>query len=80
MSHTLVSLAIIPLHHSAGLFGLCFFSTLGPGTLAILSKWNINVALRVIPKSVDFSLYLVPYPYFFVLMSLFIFIGTRFRP
>jgi acyl-CoA synthetase (AMP-forming)/AMP-acid ligase II len=40
---------------------------LGSGTLAILSKWDVNLALRIIPKFVNFSLlftFLTPlYPY-----------------
>jgi acyl-CoA synthetase (AMP-forming)/AMP-acid ligase II len=35
-------------------------STLSPGTFAILSKWNINTALRVIPKYKISSMTLVP--------------------
>ena len=84
-----VMLAFLPLHHTYGLFVFCFRPTLGQGTLAILSKWDINAALRVIPKLVNFSLLhlflwvftsLLLYILFcVVLMNLFILIGTRSR-
>jgi len=57
---TLVTLAFLPLHHSYGLFVFCFRISFGPGTLAILSKWDINTALRVIPKYKISFLALVP--------------------
>jgi len=55
-----VTLAFLPLHHTYGLFVFCFISTLASGTLTILSKWDINAALRIIPKYKISYLPLIP--------------------
>jgi len=50
-----VTLAFLPLHHTYGLFVYCFRTTLLASTLVLLPKWDINVALKAIPKYVTFS-------------------------
>lgn len=55
-----MTLAFLPLHHTYGLFVYCFRSTLWAGTLALLSKWDIDVALRAIPKYKVSVLMLIP--------------------
>lgn len=47
-----VTLAFLPLHHTYGLHAYSFRAALAPGTLVLLSKWNIHAALKAIPKSV----------------------------
>ncbi|KAK7050947.1 hypothetical protein VNI00_005059 [Paramarasmius palmivorus] len=55
-----VALAFLPMHHSYGLHAFCFRSLLAPSTLVILSKWNVDLALKVIPKYHISNLSLVP--------------------
>lgn len=45
-----VCLAFLPMHHTYGLHVYCFQSLLAPSTIAIMPKWNINAALKAIPK------------------------------
>ncbi len=47
-----VSLAFLPLHHTYGLHTYSFRSSLAPTTYVILSQWNIDIALKAIPKYV----------------------------
>ena len=55
-----VTLAFLPLHHTYGLHGYSFRSTLAPGTLVLLGQWNIHAALRAISKYKVSSLTLIP--------------------
>lgn len=55
-----LTLAFLPLHHTYGLFVFCFRSTLTSGTLVLLPKWNINTALKAIPKYKISNLPLIP--------------------
>ncbi|KAF8157900.1 hypothetical protein B0H34DRAFT_706636 [Crassisporium funariophilum] len=55
-----VTLAFLPLHHTYGLHGYCFRAALAPSTLVLLSKWDINVALKAIPKYKISVLGLIP--------------------
>ncbi|KAF8962991.1 hypothetical protein BDZ97DRAFT_1701982 [Flammula alnicola] len=57
---TPVTLAFLPLHHTYGLHSYCFRACLAPGTLIILPKWDIHVALRVIPQYKITGLTLIP--------------------
>ncbi|KAF9072347.1 hypothetical protein BDP27DRAFT_1320771 [Rhodocollybia butyracea] len=45
-----VSLAFLPMHHSYGLHAYCFRSLLAPATFVLMAKWNIDAALKAIPK------------------------------
>ncbi|KAE9407315.1 acetyl-CoA synthetase-like protein [Gymnopus androsaceus JB14] len=55
-----VSLAFLPLHHSYGLHAYCFRSLLSPHSYVIMPKWNINAALKAIPKYRISNLALIP--------------------
>ncbi|KIK61693.1 hypothetical protein GYMLUDRAFT_42715 [Collybiopsis luxurians FD-317 M1] len=55
-----VSLAFLPMHHSYGLHAYCFRSLLAPSTYIIMPKWNIDAALRAIPKYRVTNLALIP--------------------
>ncbi|KJA14497.1 hypothetical protein HYPSUDRAFT_150348 [Hypholoma sublateritium FD-334 SS-4] len=55
-----VSLAFLPLHHTYGLHMYSFRSTLAPTTYVILSQWNIEIALKAIPKYKVSALGLIP--------------------
>lgn len=57
---TSATLAFLPLHHTYGLFVFCFRTTLASVTLALLSKWDINLALTAIPKYKISFLPLIP--------------------
>lgn len=45
-----INLAVLPMYHTYGLHTFCFRAFLSPRTILILSKWDINIALRCIPK------------------------------
>jgi hypothetical protein len=45
-----VVLAFLPLHHTYGLHHYSFRSLLDPATYVIMSKWDIDLALKSIPK------------------------------
>ncbi|KAF8830832.1 hypothetical protein HHX47_DHR2001024 [Lentinula edodes] len=55
-----VCLAFLPMHHTYGLHVYCFQSLLTPSTIAIMPKWNINAALKAIPKYRVTNLPLIP--------------------
>ncbi|ESK94691.1 4-coumarate- ligase [Moniliophthora roreri MCA 2997] len=55
-----IALGFLPMHHSYGLHAYCFRSLLSPTTIVILAKWNIDVALKVIPKYRVSTLNLIP--------------------
>ncbi|KAF9004607.1 hypothetical protein BDQ17DRAFT_1240838 [Cyathus striatus] len=55
-----VSLAFLPLHHTYGLHVYCFRAMITPNTLVIMSKWNIDTALQLIPKYRISTLTLIP--------------------
>ncbi|KIM41001.1 hypothetical protein M413DRAFT_19093 [Hebeloma cylindrosporum] len=55
-----ITLAFLPLHHTYGLHAYSFRACLAPSTLVILPKWDINVALKVIPRYHVTSLTLIP--------------------
>ena len=46
------------MHHTYGLHVFCFRVFLAPMTLVLLPRWNMDVALKLIPKSVNFILLL----------------------
>jgi acyl-CoA synthetase (AMP-forming)/AMP-acid ligase II len=45
-----VVLAFLPIHHSYGLHAYCFRSLLAPTTYILMPNWNVNAALKAIPK------------------------------
>jgi len=45
-----VLLAFLPIHHTFGIHGLCFRAFLQQATQVLLSQWNIDIALKLIPK------------------------------
>ncbi|KAG7089545.1 hypothetical protein E1B28_011218 [Marasmius oreades] len=55
-----ISLGFLPFHHSYGLHAFCFRNILAPSTVVILSKWNLEVALKVVPKYRITTLNLIP--------------------
>ncbi|KAJ3863633.1 amp dependent CoA ligase [Lentinula novae-zelandiae] len=55
-----VCLAFLPMHHTYGLHVYCFQSLLAPSTIAIMPKWDINAALKAIPKYRVTNLPLIP--------------------
>jgi acyl-CoA synthetase (AMP-forming)/AMP-acid ligase II len=48
-----VVLGFLPLHHSFGLQSFCFQLFFTQTTLVLMPKWNMDVALKLIPKSVS---------------------------
>lgn len=56
----LVTLAFLPLHHTYGLHAYCFRACLVPNTLVIMSKWDIELAFKAIPKYKVSILTLIP--------------------
>jgi len=55
-----VALVPVPLYHSYGLVALCFRAFSTPATLIIMPKWNMKLALKLIPKWKVSLLPLVP--------------------
>ncbi|KAF8887153.1 hypothetical protein BD779DRAFT_1672909 [Infundibulicybe gibba] len=55
-----ITLAFLPMHHTYGLHAYNFRCFLAPSTLVILSKWNIEVALKAISKFHITHLTLIP--------------------
>ncbi|KAF9267794.1 acetyl-CoA synthetase-like protein [Marasmius fiardii PR-910] len=55
-----IGLGFLPFHHSYGLHSFCFRHLLAPSTIVILSKWNIEVTLKAIPKYRITNLSLIP--------------------
>ncbi|KAH6912657.1 amp dependent CoA ligase [Coprinopsis sp. MPI-PUGE-AT-0042] len=55
-----VILAFLPLHHTYGLHSYSFRSLLEPATYIIMSKWNIDLALKSIPKYKVSAIPLIP--------------------
>ncbi|KAJ3980433.1 hypothetical protein F5890DRAFT_1541611 [Lentinula detonsa] len=55
-----VCLAFLPMHHSYGLHVYCFQSLLVPATFVMMPNWNINAALKAIPKYRVTSFPLIP--------------------
>lgn len=55
-----VTLAVLPLYHSIGLYMTAFFNFFNPGTTVILPKWDINIFFDIIPKYRITTLVLVP--------------------
>ncbi|KAJ4472965.1 hypothetical protein J3R30DRAFT_3707954 [Lentinula aciculospora] len=55
-----VCLAFLPMHHSYGLHVYCFQTLLIPATCIIMPKWDVNAALKAIPKYRITSLPLIP--------------------
>ncbi|KAK7444312.1 hypothetical protein VKT23_015324 [Stygiomarasmius scandens] len=55
-----ITLAFLPLHHSYGLHAYCFRSFFAPSTYVLLSKWNVDLALKVIPKYRITNIPLIP--------------------
>lgn len=54
--HT-VTLAFLPFYHSFGLTVLCLRGFIVPQTFIILSKWDIDLVMELIPKSVPHRVY-----------------------
>ncbi|KAF9459208.1 hypothetical protein BDZ94DRAFT_1268837 [Collybia nuda] len=55
-----VGLGFLPLHHTYGLHAYCFRAFLTPATLLIMARWDIEVALKAIPKYRVSSIGLIP--------------------
>ncbi|THV04982.1 acetyl-CoA synthetase-like protein [Dendrothele bispora CBS 962.96] len=55
-----ITLAFLPLHHSYGLHAYCFRSCLSPSTFVLLSNWNVDLALKAIPKYHVTNIPLIP--------------------
>ncbi|KAF9483593.1 acetyl-CoA synthetase-like protein [Pholiota conissans] len=55
-----VTLAFLPLHHTYGLHAYAFRSSLIPSTYVILPRWDIKLALQVIPKYQVTTVNLIP--------------------
>ncbi|KAF8800324.1 acetyl-CoA synthetase-like protein [Phlegmacium glaucopus] len=55
-----ITLAFLPMHHTYGLFVFCFRAMLAINTLVFLPKWDINAALKAIPKYKVSILTLIP--------------------
>ncbi|TFK27568.1 amp dependent CoA ligase [Coprinopsis marcescibilis] len=55
-----VVLAFLPLHHTYGLHSYSYRAFLAPGTLVIMDKWDIDVALRCIPQYKVSGIALIP--------------------
>jgi acyl-CoA synthetase (AMP-forming)/AMP-acid ligase II len=55
-----VTLAFLPLHHTYGLHAYCFRACLTQNTFVIMSKWDIELAFKAIPKYKVSTLMLVP--------------------
>ncbi|KXN90930.1 putative 4-coumarate--CoA ligase 1 [Leucoagaricus sp. SymC.cos] len=55
-----VSLASLPMHHSAGFHAYCFRNFLGPMRLIIIPRWDIETYMEIIPKYKVTGLGLVP--------------------
>ncbi|KAJ7594633.1 hypothetical protein C8J56DRAFT_927244 [Mycena floridula] len=55
-----IVLGFLPMHHSYGLHAYCFRSCLARMTFVIMPKWNIQAALKLIPKYGVTALTLVP--------------------
>ncbi|KAF9013097.1 hypothetical protein BDQ17DRAFT_1419276 [Cyathus striatus] len=55
-----VTLAFLPLHHSYGINVYSLLVMLVPNTLVIMSKWNIDTVLQLIPKYRISVLTLIP--------------------
>ncbi|KAG2123813.1 hypothetical protein DEU56DRAFT_43630 [Suillus clintonianus] len=55
-----VSLSVLPIYHSYGLYMTSFFNFLGPHTTVILPKWDIDFFFDSIPKYRITTINLVP--------------------
>ncbi|KAF5387342.1 hypothetical protein D9757_005815 [Collybiopsis confluens] len=55
-----VSIAFLPMHHSYGLHAYCFRSLLAPTTFILMPRWDVNLALKAIPKYHITNLALIP--------------------
>ncbi|KAF5332375.1 hypothetical protein D9758_016950 [Tetrapyrgos nigripes] len=55
-----IHLAFLPLHHSYGLHAYCFRAFFLPTTYVLLPKWNVDLALKVIPKYHITNIPLIP--------------------
>ena len=50
-----VAIAFLPLYHAMGLHSYVFRALLSPSTVVILPKWDVDLALGLIPKCVRLS-------------------------
>ncbi|TFK34780.1 hypothetical protein BDQ12DRAFT_715112 [Crucibulum laeve] len=55
-----IVLAFLPFHHTYGLHSYCFRAFLTPMTFVVVPKWNIETALKTIPKYRITTLTLIP--------------------
>lgn len=53
-------LAYLPMYHTYGLHAYCFRSFLAPATYIVIPRWNIELALKLIPKYKITTLTLIP--------------------